>query len=230
MRRSFSPAVAQEMKAAIRSAFSEVVNESDELRLQFAGFVASLAISDAIDPLEEGWLLQYLDEASEDRVDWASGLATHLRQSESDRIEYVWNDWLREYWGLRLDGKPSLTAEEEAAVLEWIPLLEPVIQEAVELFCLGPAPRFGRHTRLFYSIEDQNLGQQQPQEITHLLLFTLDEGEGLRSWNTHFVPDIIEQIASAENCPEEDFQSLMELSVERGYIEADNVDELLDEC
>ena len=229
MGQSVNPALAQEMREESRKAFSEVAGESDDFRRRFAGFIASLAVSDAVDPLEEGWLSQYLADAEEDRVRWANQMRNRLRKLDSNRVEEVWNDWLRDFWRLRLDGKPPLTAEEEAAALEWIPALEPVIREAVELYCQGPAPRFGQHTQLLFSIKNQNVGQQHPQAITRLLLFSLGEGEGLR-WSTHFVPDIVEQIASAENCPEEDFHSLTELCVERGYIEAGEVGELLNEC
>lgn len=230
MGQSLSPALAQGMKEVSRNAFSQTPEESDDFRGQFAGFVASLSLSDAIDPLEEQWLSQYLVDAEEDRIRWANRFSTLLGRLESDRVEQVWHDWLREFWELRLDGKPPLTAEEEAAMIEWVPALEPVIEKAVAFAREGETPRFGKHTRLFYSLGDKELGQQHPRSITHLLDFVLREGEGLRRWNTHFVPEILEDIASTEDCPLEEFERLVDRCVELGLIGSDKGRELIEQC
>jgi len=230
MGQSFSPALAQEMKETSRNAFSHIAEEPEDFRNRLAGFVASLSLSDAIDPLEGKWLLQYLDDAEQDRVRWAHQMKRRLGQLEEERVRQIWKSWLKEYWELRLDGKPSLTAEEAAAMIEWTPALEPVIGEAVMLISEGPAPDFGQHSRFFLEMEDQEFGNRYPSQITELLTFILQEAESLSRDALHYRPNILEHIATTEDCPSDEFEELVDLALERFPLERETAEGLTEQC
>lgn len=232
MWQSLSPALAQEMKEASRNAFSQAPEESDDFPDRFAGFIASLSLSDAIDPLEEQWLSQYLVDAEEDRVRWANKMRNRLSRLEPDRIEQVWDDWLQEFWELRLDGKPPLTSREVGAMVEWIPSLEAVIDEAVGLACEEgvPSPTFENPTRFFYELEEQELGLRHSQPVTTLLTSILRNGEVGHGGASHYLPEIAEGIASSDDCPCDAFQSLVDPMVELGYLQAEEENDLIEQC
>jgi hypothetical protein len=231
MGQSLTPALAQEIKEISRGAFSEITDQPEEFRNRFAHFVASLSVSDAIDPLEDGWLGKYLVEIEEvDLVHWAGQILNNLRSSDPDRVDQIWQDWLREYWALRLDGKPSLTSKEAAAMIEWIPVLEPVIDGAVDLVCQGPSPQFSQRTSLFFSLDEKDFGRRHPRAATRLLHFVLGEGEELRRWNAHHVPGVLDDIASSDDCPSEGLRDLVDLGIERGYLDPDQGSHLVERC
>jgi hypothetical protein len=232
MGQSLSPALAQEIKEASRNAFSQASEESDDFPDRFAGFIATLSLSDAIDPLEEQWLTRYLVDAEEDRVLWAKKMRNRLGRFEPDRIQKVWGDWLREYWELRLDGKPPLTSREVGAMVEWIPSLEAVVDEAVALACDdgAPSPTFGQHTQFFHELKEQRFGRHHPRTVVSLLLFVLQEGEVERWRASHYLPEIAEDIADSDDCPSDAFQTLVDLMVELGYLQAEEGDDLIEQC
>jgi hypothetical protein len=226
---SLGPAVAQGLRESSRPAFSKVSDESEDFRDRFAGIVASLAISEAINPLEDDWLQQYLIEVEADRVLWARRLAHLLEEVDSDVVKRVWKDWLKRYWEFRLDGKPPLTSEEAGATIEWIPALQPILSEAVDLICKGPAPKFGQHSMALYQMKSQEIGKRHAHSVTKLLRFVLSEGS-LRPWDNRFIAEVIEDIAAADDCSTEEFESLVELAVKRGYLKLERAEELLEEC
>jgi hypothetical protein len=230
MGQSLPPALAQEMKETSRNAFPHIAEETEDFRNRLAGFIASLSLSDAIDPLEEKWLLQYLDDAERDRVRWANQMKRRLGQLEEGRVDQVWQNWLKEYWGLRLDGKPPLTAEEAAAMIEWMPALEPLTGEVVTLTCEGPAPDFQQHSGFFLEMNDQEFGYRHPSQITALLTFILEEVESLGMGAQHFGPDILEDIARSEDCPPEQFDDLVDLALGRFPLDPDTAEDLTEQC
>lgn len=230
MGQSLPPALAQEMKETSRNAFPYISEESEDFRNRLAGFVASLSLSDAIDPLEEKWLQKYLDDAEQDRVRWANQMRRRLGQLEEIRVGQVWKSWLEEYWELRLDGKPPLTAEEAAAMIEWMPALEPLIGEVVTLICEGPAPDFQPHSGFFLEMEDQEFGNRHPSQITALLTFILEEVESLGMGAQHYGPNILEDIARSEDCPSEQFDELVDLALGRFPLDPDTAEDLTEQC
>jgi len=224
------PGLAEVMKEACRSTFSRVTGESEEFRRRFAKLVAGLATSDAIDPMEGGWLPQYLAEAKEDRVRWANEMATILRDSDPARVEQIWNDWLRDYWRLRLDGKPSLTPKEIGRMVNWLPDLEPVLDEAVEMVIQGQPPEWERTPTVFYRTDDTSLGRAKPEAVTQLLQFLLRSAENFQSVPHRFVSSTLHDIASTEDCPQEGFENLVDRAVELQYIDLDEGDDLIQRC
>jgi hypothetical protein len=230
MGQALSPALAQEMKETSQNAFPHVSKEPEHFRDRLAGFVASLSLSDAIDPLEAKWLQQYLDDAEQDRVRWADQMRRRLGQLGEERVNQVWQNWLEEYWKLRLDGKPSLTGEEAAAMIEWTPALGSVIGEVVPLISEGPAPDFQQHSSLFLELEDQEFGKHHPSHITDLLTFILQEAESLPRDALYYGPNILKHIAATKDCPSDEFEELVDLALERFPLERETADRLGEQC
>ena len=159
-----------------------VTDWSEFMRKMLANHIASAAMYMGRNPIREGWLLQYIGNTETlDREAWASTVLQILATWDSGILTKTWNDWLKEYWELRINqASIPLDLEESKIMLEWIPYLDPVFDEAVSLACKTPISG-EMHSSLLYDIKAKNYDIRHPQAAAKLLLYLLRNAEAFYS-------------------------------------------------
>lgn len=161
--------------------YEETFSYLDELPDDIIGnftnhFVSNIAYYD--EPKEEKLRLlkefvAYANDYSKGRLLWS--LAHIFEQTEADRLKQIWTEWLRQFWQDRLNNIPvPLSSIEAVGLLELILVLEPVLQDIVELLYQNPFPTLEfKNIRLFYGFTERKLIDKYPYEIARVLLYTL---------------------------------------------------------
>jgi hypothetical protein len=94
-----------------------------------------------------------------------------LRGASEQHQQEVWGRWLKRYWENRLVGVPrALAAAEVPAMLEWLPHLAAVFEEAVTLATRMPVASLER-SLLLHDIKESELPQRHPEATCRLLLY-----------------------------------------------------------
>jgi hypothetical protein len=151
--------------------FRELHTLRDEQRRRFCEHMASIAIYSSINPLEDGWLAEFLTTVEEkDRTEWAQQLGHLLRGLDDEAAKHMWEQWLWKYWQRRNLGQPvPLSTSEAAEMVEWSPCLGSVFQSVVKLICEHPAPEISE-PYMFHLISEKGLAQKYSEDVAKLLL------------------------------------------------------------
>ncbi|MDA2926861.1 DUF4020 domain-containing protein [Acidobacteria bacterium AH-259-G07] len=151
-------------------AFSYIPRHLEGQRHRLAEHAAGIAVFWLEDPLQE-WIPSFLQATEdEDRSDFAAFIGTFLENMETDARQKLWQRWLKLYWENRNQSLPvPLGNDEFIRMIEWLPRLEFVSAEAIDLACQGPTPSVQRGM-LFYRLKDSSLAEDEPDRTTKLLL------------------------------------------------------------
>ena len=86
------------------------------------------------DPLPD-WIPALLRNVDADgRRTFAWNIGHYLRQLDDSQRVACWNRWLKQYWERRLQGVPNgLSSEEIDTMLSWLPYLDPIFSDAVDI-------------------------------------------------------------------------------------------------
>jgi len=143
----------------------------DEQRKRFSEHMASIAIYASINPLEDGWLTEFLTLVEEkDRVEWAQEFGHILRGLDDEAAKLMWDQWLSKYWHRRNLGQPvRLSPSEAAEMVEWSACLGSVFDKVVKLICELPAPEI-TESYMFTLMNEKGLAQKYTKELAKLLL------------------------------------------------------------
>ena len=110
---------------------------SEQMQEVFCQDIASICFYSGFNPLSdrEGWILRFLSQCNaKNRVHWARNIENLLESMTSGDKVKQWNEWLNNYWELRIDGKPvPLEPKEVNQMFGWTFRLEPVFNEATNL-------------------------------------------------------------------------------------------------
>ena len=173
----------------------------DELRRNFCGHLASIAIFGIEDPLKSGWLTDFLKSVdTKDRVFFASAIQLVLTSVKEEAKKNLWDRWLDRYWADRITGIPApITSEEQKDMISWSLVLEPVFDQVVEKICSSQAPNL-EHINLYHNLYEGKFATKHPAGIIKLL--------------THLLPAASVQFWDCEDA-ENIVRSLLQTSVQR---------------
>lgn len=147
---------------------------SKELRYNFCGHLASIALFGTGSPLDDGWLWEFMKVVDEeDRISWASAMTRELALLKEDSAKELWNRWLNRYWSQRITGIPKpLSAKELEEMVYWSAELSPIFPEVVDKICKSKPPRL-ENTHLYHNLVAQKFAALHPTGLITLLLHLL---------------------------------------------------------
>jgi hypothetical protein len=101
----------------------------------FCGRLAACVVIGTIDPLDNGWLYEFLTRAAHrERMHWATNVTQQLREANEQAKESAWERWIERYLQRRVVLNPlPLDAQESGAMCEWALVLNAHYSEIVGL-------------------------------------------------------------------------------------------------
>lgn len=167
-----------------RSTFNELHKLRDEQRRRFCEHMAHIAIYSSINPLEDGWLIEFIATVEEtDRTEWARQLGYVLRGLDDETDKLLWDQWLGKYWHRRNLGQPApLSPSELGEMVEWSPCLGNVFDKVVKMICELPAPEIS-DSYMFHLMNEKGITSKHPNELAKLLIHLIPKMTN--SWICH---------------------------------------------
>ena len=152
-------------------------------RARFCEHIAWIAVFGAKNPLSDGWLSDFIRTVDdEDRASWASSVEMALRQVPVEKKQFVWDKWMKTYWALRNQGRPSLPSGLEVSLMtHWLLYLGSAMPEALQLLLQGPkpVPRDNyANSFLYMQMNELRIDAQFPQEVALFLRYLLNSETG----------------------------------------------------
>ena len=190
-----NPLVADSMKDAFLTGVSsmrDLFPDEGDVRQQFVTFYAGMVTYFVDQPLDV-WIPRFFDNAgAEDNRRFAWVLGRDLHDMDNGRQREWWERWLKRYWQSRLVGIPlPLDAGEIEAMLDWLPHLDMLFPEAVELAIQMPQTPLERNS-IIYEISRGDLWSNHPQATAKLLIHVADsESPG---WAWHGGKELIDRL------------------------------------
>ena len=160
------------------------------------------------------WIPTFFAKANEeDRREFALSIGNNLRPLENGPQQDLWDRWLRKYWENRLNGTPApLDPSEATVMLYWLPHLQDLYPEAVELAVKTPnlPPYFAPATHL-RNIKEK--AENHPESTARLLIFFAEQDLPRHAWlgGTELIEKLLNQ-----NLPEHLQHRLKEIQAEFG--------------
>ncbi len=161
----------------------EITGASDERSRMFCSHLAAFAVFGAVDPLENGWLSEFLTRAQRrERMHWVGSVTQILRDADDQAKESAWDRWMRRYLELRVQANPiALDAEESGAMCEWAILLGSHYAEILALLLAGPAPNV-KGNMFYYRLQESALLDRAPVLTARFLTALLSQEDGHELW------------------------------------------------
>jgi hypothetical protein len=157
---------------------------SSERSSMFCRNLAGFAVFGVIDPLDSGWLSEFLTcAAHRERVHWAASVTQMLREADEQAKESAWERWIHRYLQRRAASNPlPLHAEEAGDICEWALTLNAHYGEVAELLVAGPAPSV-RGNLFYHRLQEANLLDDAPVVTARLLAALLSQEDGRELWD-----------------------------------------------
>jgi hypothetical protein len=154
-----------------RRTFRELHTLRDEQRRRFCEHMASIAIYSSINPLEDGWLIEFISSIEEkDRTEWAQQFGHIIRELDDDATKLMWEEWLGKYWHRRNLGQLAPLSESELAeMIEWSACLGSVFDKVVKLICERTAPEITK-SYMFHLMYEKDIAKRHTEELGKLLI------------------------------------------------------------
>jgi len=159
----------------LRTCFKLISDFEEEEHKWICELLSYIAIHIDNNPIEEGWLWEFLFEVDDNsRVLWSDKIPYNLEIYGRDNVKGIWCIWMKDYWDYRNTGVPiPFSLAEKGEMLNWIWPLEQLFPEVVKLFCATPSPDFGPHSILFKKLYDSPIIDKYPIDMAFLVLHLL---------------------------------------------------------
>ena len=197
-------------------------SEFGEVRDRFCQYLAGLACYTSINPLQTGWLSEFLSHVElKDRIRWALAVRHILKGIDAIGQQALWESWISEYWRLRLHGVPvPFESEELGETVEWTPYLGSAFPTAVDKVVAGPQFRL-KHSFIYREIADTTIPETFPT-ATARFFFVLLQNELELPFDTDKISDVVRR-AVALGAPQETLIFICDRLAALGYGEAGNL-------
>lgn len=163
-------ALATAMLPAYGSALSRI-GEDARRRRSVIELGAALAVFYADEPMQNVLPALIQTGSSNDRAAFAASIGNFLRTMEAPAKQALWQRWLKHYWKLRQDGIGAAFDDRETVrMLEWLPHLDCLFDEAVALAVLAPPVMLGQNN-LLLALRKSELVVQFPEAAAQLLIY-----------------------------------------------------------
>jgi len=173
----------------------EIRGASDERSRMFCNHLAGFAVLGAVDPINNGWLSEFLTRSQRrERMHWVGSVTQILREADDLAKESAWGRWMKRYLRLRVEANPiALDGKESGAMCEWAVALESHYAEILELLLAGPAPDV--KGAMFYSrLQEAGLLDRAPVLTARFLTVLLSHEDGHDLWDLEQVHTMISQL------------------------------------
>lgn len=188
----------------------------NDLRRQFVGHLASIAMFAPVDP--SNWLIRFICAASEDlRVAWTQEVGRALAHLEPSDTPGQWDRWVRAYWSGRNQSVPlPFTPAEASATAGWVVGLTGVRDQAIDLV-LSSEAGLDQRVGLLYDLKDVDVAAEArdwARLLTHLLKNTVGEQRRIGFRLQEIVPRL------REGDPQPDLNDLIDQAMRLGVTDA----------
>jgi Domain of unknown function (DUF4020) len=148
------------------------IAEFGHVRDRFAEYLAGLAVTSSVNPIDNGWLDRFVGAShEEDRLKWASHVRRFLRGSNDTARSAAWQNWIRKYWSRRDSGLPvKVEGVELGEMVEWALFLAAGFPEVAEIVSKGPNFELSEHTSIIGDLADTSLANEHPDAAARFLL------------------------------------------------------------
>ena len=137
------------------------------------GFVArftALLIDCIEDPIERWVPAFFLESEEQDRQFFGSAIHGRLSEMPDLAQRELWDRWLRRYWENRIEGVPvPLNSQEAQWMLNWLPHLESLFVDGVEIALRTPLVQFDPQS-LIHGLLESNHCESEPNAVADLLI------------------------------------------------------------
>jgi Domain of unknown function (DUF4020)/SIR2-like domain len=173
----------------------EIMGASDERSRMFCNHLAGFAVLGAIDPIDNGWLNEFLTRSQRrERMHWVGSVTQILREADDVAKESAWSRWLERYLRLRVVANPiALDAEESGAMCEWAVVLVSHYAEILEVLLAGPAPDV-KGDMFYHRLQKAELLNRAPALTARFLTALLTHEDGHELWDLDQVHMMISQL------------------------------------
>ncbi|WP_299164112.1 SIR2 family protein [Accumulibacter sp.] len=153
-------------------------------RLEFVEYYTEMLLFYVSDPFDR-WLSRFFRHGcTATRRFFAATVKRNLRRFDDRRRSDLWDRWLKRYWKSRLHGVPAaLERGEVEEMLEWLPLLSAVFEDAVGLAVGMPQVKL-RHCSVVPDLESGDLPTQYPAAVARLLIWLAATGSPSYLWHS----------------------------------------------
>jgi len=164
------PVLAISMDKALLGAVGRINSDLAPLRERFVEYFVAILVSAAPVPVKE-WVACLLRQGgAEVGLLFASGVGGQLRQMNESQQQELWQRWLKRYWKNRLNFVPTMLKQGEVArMLEWLPQLPAVFEEAVGLAV--DMPPLLQHCSVVRDLTEGKLPARHPAAVARLLIY-----------------------------------------------------------
>ena len=214
-----NPQVADALKEAFLKAIPRIGDlfpDDGDVRRQFVTFFAGMVTYFVDEPLDI-WIPKFFDNAeTEDRRRFAWALGRELDGMDDGRLRDWWGRWVKRYWESRLQGIPTpLDAGEVKAMLDWLPYLDSLFPEAVDLAIQMPQTPL-EHSPIIREISRGDLWSKHPDATAQLLVHIADSKSPAWAW--HGGKELIDNLLALD-LPDDLKTKLKELPARLGLSE-----------
>lgn len=173
-----------------RRTFRELHTMRDEQRRRFCEHMASIAIYSSINPLEDGWLVEFITSVEESaRKEWAQQIGYILRGLDDEAGKLLWDQWLGKYWHRRNLGQPApLSPSESAEMVEWSACLGSVFDKVVKLICDIQAPDISE-SYMFHLMNEKGFAKRYATDLAKLLIHLIPQMT--KTWPCHELAPLV---------------------------------------
>ena len=211
-----SPRVAETLEGPFLTALSdmdELFPQGTKSRESFIRHFTTFATYFANQPLDPLIPTFFTKAGVADKKLFAWNISNNLQHMEPGPLNDLWDRWLRKYWENRLQGTPAeIDPAEAGAMLDWLPRLDNLFPEAVELAIKVPKLKseYGSVPR---RLDSEKMYENYPEATAKLLIYL--GGQDLPPWAWHGSKESIEYLITRD-LPEGLHHQLKEISAKLG--------------
>ena len=170
---SLSSTSAELMKGAVLEALSRIVNDplNERQNPYVRRYITMLAYH--IDDPQIVWIPRFFEQANEQaRISFALNIGDRLSDMSGVQQQEWWERWLKLYWTNRVKGVPkALDGGEVESMLRWLPNLEAVFGDAVDLAVRMPTKNAKHDGEVLHRIIESDLYENQPESVAKFLIY-----------------------------------------------------------
>jgi hypothetical protein len=158
--------------------------------------MASIAIYSSINPLDDGWLTEFVSSVEDkDRVAWAQEFGHLIRGLDDEAGMLMWDQWLSRYWHRRNLGQPvPLSTRELVEMIEWSSCLGGVFDKVVKMICDQPAPEISE-SYMFHLMRERGFAKRHIESLGKLLVHLIPNMK--KFWLCHELVPLARELSDA---------------------------------
>lgn len=196
---SWTQAMLPGLIPAYLSHLPEILVSTDNRSRIFCSHLAGFAIFGTIDPIDNGWLNEFLTRSQHrERMHWVGSVTQILRDADDQAKESAWDRWIERFLRRRVESNPvPLDAKESGAMCGWALILESHYADIIELLLNGTAPEV-KGEMFYYRLHEAALLDRAPVHTARFLTALLSQEDGHDLWDLDQVHTMVSQLVDLD--------------------------------